>query len=368
MKPTPRIGGFVAPGFEEVRAEFERNFAERGEIGAAVAAYWRGEKVVDLWGGRRTPERRRSRGTRTRWSWSCRRTKGLAAMTLAVANARGWLDYDAPVARYWPEFAQNGKAGSPCASSSATRRGSSLLDEKLTIERLRDLDDVARLLARQKPAWPPGTRHGYHAMSIGLYMQELIRHVDPAHRTLGRFFHEEIARPLGSSSTSGFRPTIPDERLATVKTLSPCACASSALRKTPPAIIRKVLWPWSLILRSFAAPRTSTGTTGACLEIGAAGRQRRRHGARDRASLFGVRRGRRRARNHAGDARPHHGTARHGGRPGRGPRRAELLLARLPAARPGRRPSARARARSVLPGPAARSRSPIPTPTSATPT
>src|SRR5438046_7024847 len=109
VKAMTRVGGSVSPGFEEVRAQFERNFAEREEIGAAVAAYWRGEKVVDLWGGRRAPE------GHAPWNEDTMvvvmsTTKGLAAMTLAVANARGWLDYDAPVTRYWPEFAQNGKA------------------------------------------------------------------------------------------------------------------------------------------------------------------------------------------------------------------------------------------------------------------
>ena len=102
-------GGFVAPGFEEVRDEFERNFAERGEIGAAVAAYWRGEKVVDLWGGRRTPSGEAPWNEDTMVVVNST-TKGLAAMTVAVANSRGWIDYDAPVAEYWPEFAQNGKA------------------------------------------------------------------------------------------------------------------------------------------------------------------------------------------------------------------------------------------------------------------
>src|SRR5687767_10585362 len=109
MMTKAHVDGLVAPGFEAVRAEFERNFAERGEIGAAVAAYWRGEKVVDLWGGRRMPE------GEAPWSEDTMvpvmsTTKGLAAMTLAVANARGWLDYDVAVAHYWPEFAQNGKA------------------------------------------------------------------------------------------------------------------------------------------------------------------------------------------------------------------------------------------------------------------
>src|ERR1051326_6288893 len=103
------IHGSVAPGFEDVRTAFERNFAERGEIGAAVAAYWCGEKVVDLWGGYRTPERDAPWEADTMVAVASI-PKGLAPMTLSLANSRGWLDYDSPVAGYWPEFAQNGKA------------------------------------------------------------------------------------------------------------------------------------------------------------------------------------------------------------------------------------------------------------------
>jgi CubicO group peptidase (beta-lactamase class C family) len=242
------IGGQVAPGFEAVRDEFERNFAKRGEIGAAVAAWWRGEKVVDLWGGRRTP------AGPAPWKEDTlvlmhSMTKGLSAMALALANARGWLDYEAPVARYWPEFAQNGKQAITVRQLLGHEAGLVLLDEKLTVARLRDLDDVARLLARQKPAWPPGTRHGYHTMSLGLYMQELIRHVDPQRRTLGRFFQEEIARPLGLELYIGLPREIPDERLAKLKTLSPLR-ALLALPRTPPALIRKILQPGSLLRRS----------------------------------------------------------------------------------------------------------------------
>ncbi|MGH7675707.1 MAG: serine hydrolase domain-containing protein [Gemmatimonadales bacterium] len=145
------MDGLVAPGFEAVRAEFERNAT----------------------------------------------TKGLAAMTLAVANARGGLGYDAPVARYWPEFAQNGQVAITVRQLLGHEAGLVLLDEKLTLEKLRHLHYMARLRARQKPAWPPGTRHGDHTMSLGLYLQELVRRVDPARRTLGRFFHDEIAVPLG---------------------------------------------------------------------------------------------------------------------------------------------------------------------------
>ena len=102
------------------------------------------------------------------------------------------------------------------------------IDEPLRFEDLRDLDRVARALARQKPAWEPGSRHGYHAMTIGLYMQELIRHVDPAHRTLGRFFHEEIAEPLGIEFYIGLPPEIPDERLAQLRTFTAMRAHASA--------------------------------------------------------------------------------------------------------------------------------------------
>jgi CubicO group peptidase (beta-lactamase class C family) len=249
MTMTKGVDGSVTPDFEEVRTEFERNFSERGDIGAAVAAYWRGEKVVDLWGGRRTPE------GDAPWNQDTMVvvqsvTKGLAAMTLAVANARGWLDYEAPVASYWPEFAQNGKAAVTVRQLLGHEAGLVLLDERLTNEKLRDLDYVARLLARQVPAWPPGTRHGYHTMTLGLYMQELIRRVDPAHRTLGCFFHDEIALPLGLEFFIGLPREIPDERLATLKTLNPWR-GLLALRYTPVAVTMKMIRPGSLLRRSF---------------------------------------------------------------------------------------------------------------------
>ncbi len=249
MKTPAHSAGHVAPGFEAVRTEFERNFTHRGEIGAAVAAYWHGEKVVDLWGGRRSPE------SDAPWNEDTMvvvmsTTKGLSAMTLALANARGWLDYDAPVARYWPEFAQHGKARVTVRQLLGHEAGLVLLDEQLTIEKLRDLDYMARLLARQKPAWPPGTRHGYHTMTLGLYMQELIRHADPARRTLGRFFHEEIAVQLGLDFYIGLPPEIADERLARVKPLSPWR-GILALRYTPPAVTLKMIRPGSLLRRSF---------------------------------------------------------------------------------------------------------------------
>jgi CubicO group peptidase (beta-lactamase class C family) len=114
---------------------------------------------------------------------------------------------------------------------------------------MRDLDYMARLIARQKPAWPPGTRHGYHTMSIGFYMQELLRRVDPAHRTLGRFFQEEIAGPLDIDFYIGLPQHIPQDRVAVLRTLSRTR-ALLALRNTPPVMIKKLLRPGSLLRRS----------------------------------------------------------------------------------------------------------------------
>ena len=249
MRDVMQVHGVTDSGFEEVRAEFEHNFAERGEIGAAVAAYWRGERVVDLWGGRRTPEGDAPWNADT-MVVVMSTTKGLSAMTLAIANARGWLDYDATVAAYWPEFAQHGKAAITVRQLLGHEAGLVLLDETLTIEMLRDLDHVASVLARQRPAWPPGTRHGYHTMTLGLYMQELIRRVDPAHRTLGRFFRDEIAVPLGLDFHIGLPPEVPDERVARIRPLSPWR-GLLALRYTPPAVTMKMIRPGSLLRRSF---------------------------------------------------------------------------------------------------------------------
>ena len=127
-----------------------------------------------------------------------------------------------------PSSRRTAKPRSPCASSSATRRGWSGSTSRCTIEDLHDLDSVSRLLARQKPAWEPGTRHGYHAMTLGLYMQELIRHVDPSTaRSAGSSMRR--SRPLGIEFYIGLPPEIPDERLAQLRLFSPCARSGRCL-------------------------------------------------------------------------------------------------------------------------------------------
>ena len=207
------IHGFVNSGYEAVREAFAENFARRREIGAACCVYHKGEKVVDLWGGMR------NKTTGEPWEQNTMAlvysaTKGLSAMTLAVAHSRGWLNYDELVCTYWPEFAQNGKEKITVRQLLAHQAGLFALDQPLNKTLVADLGQLGEILARQKPAWKPGTRQAYHAITLGFYEGELLRRIDPQHRTLGQIFQDEIATPLGLDFYIRLPQSIPDSRLA----------------------------------------------------------------------------------------------------------------------------------------------------------
>jgi CubicO group peptidase (beta-lactamase class C family) len=209
------IGGHVSSGFEAVRAAFADNFARRRELGGACCAYHRGQKVVDLWGGVRNKQ------TGDPWEQDTMvivysATKGLAAMTLAIAHSRGWLDYEQRVCTYWPEFAQQGKERITVRQLLAHQAGLYVLDEPVDRRLVTDLDQLANVLARQRPAWEPGTRQAYHAITLGFYESELLRRVDPEHRGLGQFFQDEIASPLGLDVYIRLPEDIPNSRFATM--------------------------------------------------------------------------------------------------------------------------------------------------------
>jgi CubicO group peptidase (beta-lactamase class C family) len=205
----------VSAGFEAVRDAFAENFSRRNELGGACCVYHRGEKVVDLWGGVR------NKATGEPWQADTMvlvysTTKGLAAMTLAMAHSRGWLDYDERVCTYWPEFAQRGKESITVRQLLAHQAGLFAFDEPVDRSVVADPDRLAVVLARQKPAWEPGTRQAYHAITLGYYESELLRRVDPRHRSLGQFFQDEIATPLGLDFYIRLPESIPDSRLATL--------------------------------------------------------------------------------------------------------------------------------------------------------
>lgn len=241
----PEVSGFTAPEFDIVRLAFEQNFTDRSELGGACCVYVDGDKVVDLWGG--------VRDAATGASWEedtmvivFSLTKGMSAMTLALAHSRGWLDYDARVADYWPEFAQNGKAAITVRQLLAHQAGLHAFHARVDRALISDPDQLAAVLAEETPKWPPGSRNAYHFLSLGFYEGELLRRVDPGHRTLGQFFQDEIATPLNLDFYIRVPEDIPNDRLAV---LMQDGLIKSILGY-PFSMIRAMLNPWSDAFRA----------------------------------------------------------------------------------------------------------------------
>lgn len=242
---TPPINGSVAPGFERVGTAFRENFVERDELGAACAAYYRGEKVVDLWGGYRD-----AAGTEP-WAEDTlvlvfSTTKGLAATAMALAHSRGLFDYEDRVATHWEAFGQRGKEEVTVRELLDHRAGVAAVGETLTPERIADRERLSELLAGKRPDWEPGERHGYHAFSLGWYESELLRRTDPEGRTLGRFFASEIAEPLDVEFYIGLPEAVAAERVAEVVGFHPIRMLTAVGG-----------FPWRMVL-ALANPRSVT--------------------------------------------------------------------------------------------------------------
>ncbi len=188
------IGGTVDPGFEGVRDAFAQNFEENDEIGAGYSLYVDSKKVVDLWGGVANVETG-APYTDDSLQLVFSTTKGATAACANLLAQRGELDIDAPVAKYWPEFAQAGKSEIPVRWLLCHKAGLPTFDAKLTPEEVFAWDPVIHALEVQEPFWEPGTAHGYHAVTYGYLVGEVVRRVSG--KSLGTFFHEEIAEPLG---------------------------------------------------------------------------------------------------------------------------------------------------------------------------
>jgi CubicO group peptidase (beta-lactamase class C family) len=188
------LHGWTAPGFEGVRDVFSKNFADGLEIGAAFATYHCGHPVVDLWGGIADP------ATDRPWDEDTielvfSTTKGAAAICAHQLAQEGRLDVDAPVMQYWPEFGQAGKESIPVSFLLSHRAGLAWVDEPLTLEQALAWEPMIHALEHQHPAWPPGSAHGYHAITYGYLVGEVVHRITG--RTLGAYFRDEIAAPLG---------------------------------------------------------------------------------------------------------------------------------------------------------------------------
>lgn len=188
------IQGRCDPKFGEVREEFARNFSERGDIGASVSVVVEGETVVDLWGGIADPA--------TGASWRedtitvvMSMTKGATALCAHILADRGELDIDAPVAHYWPEFGANGKETIPVRMLLNHQAGLPGFRFEIPRGKPYDWDYMTSALAAQRPFWRPGLRYGYHAMTFGWLVGEVVRRVSG--KSVGTFFRDEVAVPLG---------------------------------------------------------------------------------------------------------------------------------------------------------------------------
>jgi CubicO group peptidase (beta-lactamase class C family) len=226
------VHGTVAPGFEGVRAAFEENFRQHGDKGASVGVYVGGEQKVDLWGGVADV------ATGSAWQQDTVAimysvTKGATAALAWLLAQRGDLDFDAPVVKYWPEFAAGGKASMPVRYLFTHQAGLPYLDQQLSREEVLDGTRITEVLEQQTPLWPPGTAHGYHAVTFGWLAAALIAKVTG--RRLGQVFADEIANPLGLDFHIGL-PAAEAGRVAQLVDIPPPDPAAFAAITDPTAL------------------------------------------------------------------------------------------------------------------------------------
>ena len=205
MSPSSPVRGACAERFQRVREIFEQGFVTGDELGAAVAFTLDGELVVDLWGGHydETRSREWERDTLVNVFST---TKGMTAVCANQLIATGALELDVPVAEYWPEFAQAGKAELPVRYLLTHQAGLPAIRRPLPAGSLFDWERMTSALAEQEPWWTPGEKHGYHALTFGHLVGEVVRRVSG--QTLGSYFREHVAEPLGADFHIGFGPEL----------------------------------------------------------------------------------------------------------------------------------------------------------------
>ncbi|MCW4386076.1 beta-lactamase family protein [Salinibacterium sp. SYSU T00001] len=261
IAPTSKavVHGDNDPRFDPVREEFERRLESGEELGASISATIDGEPVIDLWGGwadeARSTEWERDTITNV---WST--TKTVTALAVLMLVDRGEVDLEAPVARYWPEFAQNGKADITVAQVMSHTSGVSGWAPPFVTEDMFDHARAAAALAVQEPWWEPGTASGYHLLNYGHLLGEIVRRVTG--KSLGAFVRDEIARPLGADFHIGLAPS-DAKRVSPVVPPPPAQLDLSQLPPEHPAV------------RTFVAPVLDATATWSDewrrAEIGAAG-------------------------------------------------------------------------------------------------
>ncbi|MCB0507927.1 MAG: serine hydrolase domain-containing protein [Chitinophagales bacterium] len=246
------IFGYAKDGFEEVKTTFEENFKYRHEVGASCCVYYKGKKVVDLWGGYR------DKNKKLYWEEDTlciafSTTKGMSSLAFALLHSKGLIDYDEKVATYWPEFAYNGKENITIRQLLAHQAGLFSNDKKLSYEVLTNEAELSDCLAKQKPYWKPGDEQGYHAWTIAMYQNEICKRVDPLKKTLAQFYKSEIADALGIDFHIGLPDNIPLHRVAHLFPFFPTEALNGG-NSDFGAIMRGILNPFSTFYKSLLNP------------------------------------------------------------------------------------------------------------------
>ena len=243
------VHGACAEGYEAVRDAFAANFVDPGEIGAAMTAVVGGRVVVDLWAGLADAHTGRA------WEEDTpvlvySTTKGPTALCVLRLWEQGLLDIDAPVAEVWPEFAAAGKAAVTTRHLLTHQAGLPVFDEPISFTDCHDHDLVAARLAAQAPRWEPGTAHGYHPLTFGWLVGEVVRRVSG--HSVGAMLAEEVARPLDLDLWIG----LPPERESAVARLAPGRLDMAAVAPGDPALIflAAIMDSDSLTFKAFANP------------------------------------------------------------------------------------------------------------------
>jgi len=245
------IHGTVSKGFEGVREAFEANFREGNEVGASFCLHVKSRKVVDLRGGLTDVKGKTWKENTPAVVFST--TKGATAICAMMLVDQKRLDIDAPVAQYWPEFAAGGKADIPVRMLLNHQAGLPVVDAPLTRAQVLEVTPVVDALAKQAPVWEPGSRHGYHALTYGWLVGELVRRITG--KTIGRFFKDEVAEPLGLDFWIGLPADI-EPRVARLVTAPP---------PTDPAILAQMaafFGPDTLAGRALSMNGAMTGAPG----------------------------------------------------------------------------------------------------------
>jgi CubicO group peptidase (beta-lactamase class C family) len=238
------IHGEVESGFEGVRDAFAANFDQHGEVGAAFSLYVEGRKVVDIWGGVADAATGRPYAEDT-LQLVFSTTKGATAICANRLAERGDLDVDAPVTTYWPEFGQAGKGEIPVAWLLCHKAGLPVIDGEMSFEDALAWEPVIHALEVQRPVWEPGTAHGYHAVTYGYLVGEVVRRISG--KSLGTFFADEVAAPLGLDFWIG----CPEAQHPRVAPLVPYEAPKDERSQ---ALMRQFLGPDSLLGRALGAP------------------------------------------------------------------------------------------------------------------